>query len=418
MGYDRPLGAARLGTIASFTRTTHDNFRGFLTDVSAGPDNAVAFRQQIDTTDLYADVHVALPERRQTRVVVGADWLHGMGDSKGAVVAFTAPLTGGSGAVVGKPSDLSIGSEDRREFLGLYALTEWRPAPRVTLSAGLRANLTAEEREEGGEQGDDAGDEGRDRQTHTRLSGSIGALVSLWESGPDHVRAFANYRDTFKPAVFDFGLGEAEEGGLLEPETSRSAEGGVKARMIDGRLDVEASAFRMDFRNLVTATVVNGLPALLNAGETRFQGIEVAADAHLPAHLTARASYGFHDGRFVDFAQAFDGVVTQLGGRRFEMSARHLVSAGAYRSPDHGVLASAVVRYTGDRYMDKRNRALAPGFATIDVGAGYRFDRYELRVDGRNLGDARDVVAESEVGDAQYYRMTARDIRLSLGVRF
>ena len=44
-------------------------------------------------------------------------------------------------------------------------------------------------------------------------------------------------------------------------------------------MDVEASAFRMDFQNLVTATVVGGLPSLQNTGATRFQGFEAAADA-------------------------------------------------------------------------------------------------------------------------------------------
>ncbi len=45
-------------------------------------------------------------------------------------------------------------------------------------------------------------------------------------------------------------------------------------------------------------------------------------------------------------------------------------------------------------------------------------ERVEFRLDGHNLSDARDPVSESEVGDAQYYRMTARDVRVSLGVRF
>ncbi|MEZ5294493.1 MAG: TonB-dependent receptor, partial [Vicinamibacterales bacterium] len=418
VGYERPLGASRLGTIASFTHTAHDNFRGFLADVSEGPGNAVGFRQAIDITDLYADVHLTLPQREHTRVVVGVDWLHGMGDSKGAVFDYTVPLSGATATSVAEPTDLELGEEDRRDFVGGYALAEWRPTARVTLSAGLRLNLTNEEREEGNEtEAQRAAEEGN-AQTNTRLSGSVGAIVSLWEQGTNHVRAFANYRNTFKPAVFDFGLGEAEEGGLLEPETSQSVEGGLKARFFEGRMDVEASAFRMDFTNLVTATVVNGLPALLNAGETRFQGFEVATDARMPHHLTGRASYSYHDGKFVDFEQAFDGVLTRLDGRRFEMSPRHLFSAGAYLSPEEGLIASAVVRYTGDRFMDKRNRALAAGFRTVDAGVGYRFDRYELRLDGRNLNDARDVVSESEVGDAQYYRMTARDIRVSLGVRF
>ena len=38
--------------------------------------------------------------------------------------------------------------------------------------------------------------------------------------------------------------------------------------------------------------------------------------------------------------------------------------------------------------------------------------------DGRNLGDRRDAVAESEFGDAQYYRMPARSIRGGIVVKY
>jgi outer membrane receptor protein involved in Fe transport len=124
-------------------------------------------------------------------------------------------------------------------------------------------NVTHEVRDEGEEAGGGS-DEG-DRQTNTRPTGHLGALVSLVERGTNHLRVFANYRNTFKPAVFDVGLGEAGEGGLLDPETSGSVEGGVKTRIMDGRIDFEASAFRV--------------------------------------------SYSFHDGKFVDFERSFDGAV-------------------------------------------------------------------------------------------------------------
>ncbi len=418
-GLERTIGAGRtLGALVSFTHSGQDAFRGFLASVADTEDNAVGFRQRIDQTDIYADVHLALPERSRIRLVGGADWLHGTGDSKGAVFDYTAPLSGAFAPEVEKPDDLPIRAEGRREFFGTYVLGEWRPTPRFTLSAGLRFNVTFEERGEGEEEAREArGSE--PSQTNVRPSGSAGVLYALWESGPNHVRAFANYRSTFKPAVFDFGLGEAESGDerLLEPEEAQSVEGGVKVRVMDGRLDVEASLFRLNFTNLVTSVVENGLPALENTGKTRFQGVELAADVRLAHAVTGRFSYSFHDGKFVDYERSFDGAPPiQLAGNRFEMSPRHLLTAAAFVSPAQGVIGGLVIRYTGDRYLDKRNRVLASAFATVDAGAGYRFGRYELRVDGHNLGDRRDPVAESELGDAQYYRMTARRIDVTLGV--
>jgi outer membrane receptor protein involved in Fe transport len=347
---------------------------------------------------------VIFPERSHVRLIAGGDLLFGNGEGRGATFLYTVPLDGSATAAVAEPTSLDLDTESRRTFVGGYLLAELTPAPRLRILSGIRLNATVERRGEG------------ESTTHARPSGSIGATFTLWEQGVDHANVFGNYRSTFKPAAFDFSLVENE--GVLDPETSQNVEGGIKARALAGRLDVEASAFRMDFTNLVTPTVVNGLPALINAGETRFQGVELAAAARAPHALSGRFTYSFHDAKFIDFVQAFDGVPTQLGGRRFEMSARHLVSAGLVVAPETGAFGDIVIKYSGDRYLNKRNTALAQPFRTVDIGGGYRFGQYEIRGDGRNLADKRDPIAESELGDAQYYRLFPRMFRVSLGVRF
>jgi iron complex outermembrane receptor protein len=395
-GWQRPVGNGSLwGTTLSFTHSSQRMFRGFLTDLSNSADNAAGFKENIGLNDLYADSHILWPSRSKVRFMTGIDALFANGEAKGATFSYTAPLTGATAPSVSEPTVLDKDAENRRLFLGAYGSAEWRPTSRVSFSAGLRLNQTMERR---GETSPSA--------NNTKLSGSLGAMFALWERDANHLRAFANFRSTFKPAAFDFGLAENE--GILKPETSRSYEAGLKLRTAEGRVDVEASVFRMDFNNLVTPTIVNNLPALINAGKTRFQGFELATDVQLPHALFGRASYAFHDGKFVDFVQEFGGVPTQLGGKRFEMSARHLASAGLWLSPPSGLLAYGTVNLTGNRYLNKRNTALAPEFATVDAGVGYRLRRAEFRVDGRNLTNRRDPVAESEFGDAQYYRMTAR----------
>ena len=405
-GLERPvLDGATWGTTASYTFSSQSMFRGFLTDVSNTANNASGFLENIDVNHVYADSHLIWPSGSDVKFMTGADLMFGNGEAKGATFNYTAPLSGTAQAGVTEPTLLNKDAESRRIFVGAYGSAEWRATSRLNLSAGLRLNATTERR-----------GEGASSVTHTRPSGSVGAILGLWEDGADHVRAFANYRNTFKPAAFDFSLAENE--GVLEPETSSSYESGLKVRLMDGQLDVEASVFRMDFENLVTATVVGGLPALLNAGSTRFQGFELATDLRLPSSMFARATYSFHDGTFVNFVQAFDGVPTQLGGKRFEMSARQLASAGLTLSPEQGFIASMTFNYTGDRYLNKRNSALANAFTTLDAGIGYRMDAWEFRLDGRNLGDSRDAVSESEFGDAQYYRMPARSIRGGVVVKY
>ncbi|MEO5818338.1 MAG: TonB-dependent receptor [Gemmatimonadaceae bacterium] len=404
-GLERPvMNGAVWGSSASYTFAPQSIFRGFLTDVANTPNNAAGFKETIDVNDIYADSHIIWPTINNVRFMAGVDLLFANGEGKGATFNYTAPLTGASQASVTEPTVLDKDAESRRLFGGAYGSVEWSPASRLTLSAGLRLNATQERRGEGAS------------VTHTRPSGSLGAMFGLFEQGANHVRAFVNYRDTFKPAAFDFSLAENE--GVLDPETSRSYEGGLKISTLDARLDLEASVFRMDFTNLVTATVVNNLPALTNSGQTRFKGVELAADARLPYALHARGTYSFHDGKFTNYVTEFDGVNTQLAGKRFEMSARHLASAGLVLAPTNGFVASATLNYAGDRYLNKRNTALAEAFTTIDAGIGYRMNDWEFRVDGRNLGDRRDAVSESEFGDAQYYRMPARSIKAGIAVRY
>jgi outer membrane receptor protein involved in Fe transport len=377
--------------------------RGFLTDVSNTPNNATGFRENIEINDLYIDSHLVTADKSHVRFVAGGDFLFGNGEGRGAVFTYTVPLAG-SAPTVTEPSTLDRDTGSRRQFFGAYASAEWTPVERLHVSSGLRMNATVERHGEGAS------------TTHARPAGSLGAIVSLWQRGADHVKLFANYRDTFKPAAFDFSLAENE--GVLKPETARSYEGGLKARAAGGRFDLEAAGFRMDFKNLVTATVAGGLPSLQNAGSTRFQGFELAADARGTRSVSGRATYSFHDGKFVDFVQAFGNTNTQLAGRRFEMSARHLFTAALIVAPSSGVVGDVIVKHVGDRFLNKRNTALAGPFTTVDAGAGYRQNRWELRVDGRNLGNRRDPVSESEIGDAQYYRLNARRVDVTFGVRF
>ena len=128
--------------------------------------------------------------------------------------------------------------------------------------------------------------------------------------------------------------------------------------------------------------------------------------------------YTLHDARFTDFVQAFDGVPTPLGGKRLEMLARHLASVGLVYAPPKGLTGVFELNYVGSRFLNKRNTAPVEGYVTLSASAGYRSGRWEVRVDGRNLTGRRDAVSESELGDAQYYRMVARRVDAAVAVKF
>jgi outer membrane receptor protein involved in Fe transport len=418
LGYDRALSFGSWSTTLAYTHSRQEAFRGFLTDVSEDDPNANGFRETIDGDDLYVDTHLSWTHSARWKAVAGVDYLYGKGDGQGGDFDYFVNLDGShppTSAELPPAADIRI--QDTRHFGGLYGQVEWLPSPAWRIEAGARLNLTRESRTTSTldlESMEQTG--GSDDVTNVRPSGSLGVTWTAWTRGTDALRAFANWRNTFKPSAVDFGLDS--EDAILKPETANSYEAGLKSELLGRALRLEVAGYFMDFNNLVVAQAIDGLPALANAGSTRFKGVELSASWQIVPGLFARGSYAWQDARFRDYLTEFDGVPTQLGGKRVEMSAKQLWSAGLSLSPETGLIASGSVNYMGDRYLNMRNTALAPGFATFDAGIGYRTRQAEFRIDGRNLGVRRDPVSESEFGDAQYYRMTARTVRAGVVVKY
>jgi len=77
----------------------------------------------------------------------------------------------------------------------------------------------------------------------------------------------------------------------------------------------------------------------------------------------------------------FDDVPTQLAGKKLEMSPDNLAAVGFVYAPPKGINGSFVLNYIGERFLNKRNTALADAFTTIGFGLGYRFGRNNVRFD-------------------------------------
>jgi len=391
-------------TTLAVTRSNYDIERGFLTEVATSVPNAEGFRQDRGITDIYFDSHIVRKFSPALRLIAGVDHLYGNAHTSSELFDYFVSLNGHDAPdASGIAGDDFSRMRDRRNFSGLYVNSEWTPMPRLRVDLGARLNHTAENR---------STDEDSDRRATTRGSGVIGADWQLWSRGRESIALFADYRNSFKPAAIDFG--PDSEPDILNPETAVSYEAGAKGRLFAGRYRWQLSAFRMDFKNLVVSTVSDsGLPELQNAGSEQFNGVEYEGDFLVRPDSRIEFGYSYHDARFRDFVQAFDGVPTQLAGHRIEMSPLHLLGAGFIYAPPQGLNANVTVNHVGERYLNKRNTARAAAYNTWSAGMGYRRSRNELRIDGRNLNNTRPPVAESELGDAQYYRLPARSLEVS-----
>ena len=413
VGYDIRLGSIDWSTTLSLARTNARNTRGFLRedfDTSGLVSNADGFRQKVRLTDLYADSHFS----RQSATldwVIGADWLYGRGRQHSANFEyFIAPDGSNAPNSHDLTTDESTALTDRRSFAGLYAQAIVRPIEALTLLAGLRLNHTSERRCGGEEEGADvppASDCSTLRKT--RLAGSLGASWRLWQSGGSSITAFADYRDTYKPAAIDFG--PEAEADILRPETAHGWEAGFKAAH-GTRLNAELSYFDTRFANLVIRENVDGLPSLANAGKERFRGIEGEIRWSPLPDLTLFGSAAWHLAKFTDYARLRpDDSIQQLAGNRLELSPKYLASAVATYAPATGPQASATLRYVGSRFLNKGNSVTARAYAAIDARLGWKFaGGWGAFIDAENLTNRRDAVTESELGDAQFYRMPGRRV--------
>jgi len=429
-------GMSALGNWSSklaFTRTLDDILRGFLrgTAFSEPPDGGVGdglqadgYSQKRGITDIYLDVHVTKDLYADLNLTYGVDYLHGLGSQHAINFGYCVDPSGQEWICDGAHhADEIVRSDDKRDFGGLYSQVDWKLTQALDLLAGLRLNRTRETAS--GQAIDNTGSapvlafDGRDERTKTRLSGAVGASWRAWVQGSSVLTLYGDYRNSYKPLAVDFGP-EAEVQ-VLKPETANSYELGVKVQALDGRVAVDASVFRMDFSNGLTfADEGGGDFRPVNGGKTRFKGFEIESRYALIEGLQLTAHYAYHDTRFVQFTLD-DG--TDVSGNRIEMSPRQLAGWGLLYTAPEGFTAAAVANYVASRELDKLNSVAAGGYTTLDASLGYRFGRYRLQLNGYDLTDQRDPVAESELQQgvtvtrtAGYYRLPGRSLSLALEI--
>ena len=423
LGYERDTGLGAWSTKLAVASTHDSNVRGFLRPDFAADGvtvNADGFQQVVRKMDVYLDSHVVTALAEQTSLVWGFDDLYGRGSQHSANFEYAVRPDGRNAPDWrSRHIDEFTRVGDRRNFAGLYAQFNDALNERWHVEAGVRFNHTHEVRD--ASHIDNSGpvpvrdQSSSQRRSDNRWTGTLGTSYRLWQARHDSVTAYVNYRDMFKPAVIDFG--PESEGGILQPETARSAELGLKGQHLNGRLNWNLSVFDMDFRHLVLAQPVNGLPSLTNAGSERFTGAELDGRLTLGRAWSLVATYATHHARFDNYGQLFGDTVAQLHGKSLELSPRHLASAGLTYAPREGLTAYAVADFSGAAFLDRRNLARAGSYTIVDAGIGYRRGAWEWRVDGYNLGNRRDAVAGSELGVDQLYLQPARFVQASVSYR-
>ncbi len=422
---DADLKWAQWSTTFSTVFTHQRNIRGFLRAdqlTDTGAPNADGFNQSQDRTDVYFDSHLTIPARDDLNFVGGFSLLEGSGSEASSNFEYFIHLDGSNPPPsTSVPVDEQTRLSDRRTFSGIYGSMDWAFAPRWDYVLGLQLNHDVESTDTAFLSADPTvpAELDGDHRSDTRLSGLTALSYQAWTDGADDMVVYGNYRYTFKPAAIDFGP-EAEPD-ILEPETAQQYELGLKGVAFQGSFDWEASWFLTNMNNTVVAVDTGGSPGIANGGQQRFTGIELEADWRFSGDWRWQAGYSYHKATYRNFLHDTDGTpagLVQDSGNRLELSPLDLFQTGLFWMPDHGFNLNAVLHYVGSRYFDPENSVSTGAYTTFDAGVGYRFDKWRLNLEGRNLNDRRDPVSNSELGDSQSYLLPARFIELSAAFDF
>ncbi len=233
------------------------------------------------------------------------------------------------------------------------------------------------------------------------------------EADLDDVDIWSAYGNTFQQAQLDFGP-DASGAPLLPPENSRSWQAGIKADGFEGRLSAELGAFWVEFGNQAQQVEVNGQPSLQPGGVQRYKGLDFDLSGRLTPALSAHANFTWSDARYGEFTSTIDGVTMQFAGNHLILAPRTQAAFGVIYGGRRGLLASVTANLIGDRFLDSANTVRVGAGATLDASLGWRFQRFTVDLVADNVGDRRDPVAQSELGEGQFYSRPARRVFGSL----
>ncbi len=218
-------------------------------------------------------------------------------------------------------------------------------------------------------------------KNYDEVSPMIGVVVSPSEA----VSLYANYSEAFAPPS-TFGIAAN-----LEPEESEQIEAGVKAELLDGRVQMSLAAFRVDRLNIA---IPDAFGITRQNGDQRAEGLEFEIGGELAPGLRASLAYAYTDAELTNFAEIVflpvqppQFFVADYTGNTPAFTPEHLLNLWVSQRFDGGFTLAGGVRYVGEQFIDEDNGFELDDYVLLDASLAYDFGPWELQVNLRNLTD-------------------------------
>ncbi len=225
------------------------------------------------------------------------------------------------------------------------------------------------------------------------------ASYGLTENSNVYVRAASGYRpggpnaQLISPITGLPGNGNA----TFQPDTLWTYEAGYKADLFDKRLSLSATIYDIEWKNIQQLGAVEGVNQVLNAGNARIKGFELASSFRPDRHWSFGVGFSYIDAKLT---QGNESTGTQTGdplpnSARLSatLTGMYRFSIGSYAS--YVGVAERMVgrRHSGFSGSTGRPDYLLPGYAVTDLMAGIDFRKASLNFYVRNVFDRRALLA-------------------------
>ncbi|MBL4836125.1 MAG: TonB-dependent receptor [Kordiimonadaceae bacterium] len=208
----------------------------------------------------------------------------------------------------------------------------------------------------------------------------------------DNTLIYAGITMGFKSGGFNnFPFDTATAQVAFDPETITSYETGLKSTLLEGRMQLNVSAFFYDYNNLQVRTVVSSggieVPQIRNAAKAEVYGGEMALTARVTPELQLEVTYGFLDTKYKDFAD--------FSGNRLTRAPKHSFSAAldyAREVPtlDGTFIFRADYNYTSKIYFSPKQIDILSqdGFGLVNLRMAFEHESgWSIAAYGKNLAN-------------------------------
>ena len=219
-----------------------------------------------------------------------------------------------------------------------------------------------------------------ERRSSRSASPRIGVI---WTPLTDH-SFYASWTKTFSPAggrLIGITPGTPSNSNDLSPELTRQKEIGVKSDWLDQRLSTILAVYETELYNRRTTDPDNPDLYVLT-GEQRSRGMELTATGNVIGDWYLRSGLGVQNAVIVKDNNG-------LQGNRVTNVAKRNGSVFISWKPKVGWHAESGVTFVGQRYADRANSTILPGYGRWDALAGYREKDWSLTAALKNVADKR-----------------------------